>query len=138
MPSVLIIDDELDIRDSVARVLRKVGYEVRTAATGQDGVAAFREHPAELVITDMIMPKGHGLDAIRTLREEYPKVPILAISGGGNFALQRYKAEAITTSAYLAAATDAGANRTLTKPFDSATLLEVVMDLCPIAKPQRH
>jgi CheY-like chemotaxis protein len=131
MTTVLIIDDESDIRDSVGQVLTRAGYTVRTARTGSEGVAAYQQEAADLVITDMIMPNGHGLELIKTLRREHPEARIIAISGGGNFGPQAYKPEAITTSAYLAAATAAGANRVLTKPFDRATLLEAVQQLCP-------
>lgn len=131
MTTVLIIDDEVDIRDSVGQILTRAGYTVRTAGTGTDGIAEYRREPADLVITDIIMPKGHGVDVIRTLRKEFPDARIMAVSGGGNFGPVAYAPEAITTSAYLAAATEAGANLVLTKPFDRSTLLEAVRKLAP-------
>jgi two-component system, chemotaxis family, chemotaxis protein CheY len=136
MRSVLIIDDEADIRDSVRQLLTRAGYEVRTANNGSEGIAAYRRASADLVITDMIMPKGHGLDAIKTLRSDFPQARIIAVSGGGNFGPQSYKSEAITTTAYLAAAAAAGADIVLTKPFDRKTLLDAVYRLCPPGSPE--
>jgi CheY-like chemotaxis protein len=131
MSSVLIIDDEQDIRDSVGETLRRAGYTVNSANNGTAGVAEYRRAPSDLVITDIIMPKGHGVDAIRAIRGEFPGARILAVSGGGNFGPLAYAPEAITTSAYLAAATQAGADMVLTKPFDRVTLLDAVRKLCP-------
>lgn len=126
MTSILLIDDEPDIRDSVHRILQAAGYDVRVAPDGSTGINEYRKAPTDLVITDMIMPAGHGLDVIRILRAEFPDIKVLAISGGGNFGPQSYQTGAISTSAYLAAATAAGARAALTKPFDRSKLLAAV------------
>jgi CheY-like chemotaxis protein len=131
MTSILIIDDEVDIRDSMAQILTGAGYKVSVAAAGSLGIAAYRQRPTDLVITDIIMPNGNGIEAITAIRLEYPKVRIIAISGGGQFGPVAYAPNAISTNAYLAAATDAGADSILTKPFDRATLLSVVREHCP-------
>jgi CheY-like chemotaxis protein len=128
MTSIILVDDEPDIRDSVQRILQLAGYEVRVANSGNDGVAEYRRAPADLLITDMIMPNGHGLDLIRELREEHPNLRILAISGGGNFGAHAYQTGAISTTAYLAAATAAGARVALTKPFTRERLLAAVQE----------
>lgn len=126
MQTILLIDDEAEIRESMRIILSAAGYDVRVASNGSDGIAEFRRAPADLVITDMIMPAGHGLDVIRTLRSQFPLLRIMAISGGGNFGPQEYKSDAVSTSAYLAAATAAGAAYSITKPFDRAGLLSTV------------
>jgi CheY-like chemotaxis protein len=129
MTSIILVDDEPDIRDSVQRILEQAGYEVRVAASGSEGIAEYRRLPADLLITDMIMPNGHGLDVIRELRKDYPALCILAISGGGNFGAQSYQTGAISTAAYLAAATAAGAKVALTKPFTREKLLASVLEV---------
>ena len=72
------------------------------------------------------MPKMHGVDVIAAIRALRGNTRIVAISGGGNFGPLEYQPEAITTSAYLAAAQRAGADAVLTKPFDKSDLLEAV------------
>lgn len=128
MTSIILVDDEPDIRDSVQRTLEQAGFQVRVANSGSEGIAEYRRSPADLLITDMIMPNGHGLDLIRELRADYPSMRILAISGGGNFGAQSYQTGAISTAAYLAAATAAGAKLALTKPFTREKLLTAVQE----------
>lgn len=128
MTSIILVDDEPDIRDSVQRTLEQAGYQVRLANSGTEGIAEYRRAPADLMITDMIMPNGHGLDLIRELRADHPSLRILAISGGGNFGAQSYQTGAISTTAYLAAATAAGAKVALTKPFTREKLLAAVLE----------
>jgi CheY-like chemotaxis protein len=77
------------------------------------------------------MPKVHGVELIKTLRERYPRIRIIAISGGGSFGPLGYKPEAISTHAYLAAAREAGAQEILTKPFDLTDLIAAVRRLLP-------
>jgi CheY-like chemotaxis protein len=123
MQSVLVIDDELDVREAIERVLTRAGYTVRTAADAADALAELRRCRADVVITDIIMPKINGVEGIECIRKEFPAVRIIAISGGGNFGITAYQPHAITTSAYLAAAERAGAHLVLTKPFESVDLL---------------
>jgi DNA-binding NtrC family response regulator len=126
MHSILIIDDELDVRDAVARVLSRAGYVTRTAETASDALADLHHSPAEVVITDIIMPKVNGVQAIELITKAFPAVRLIAISGGGNFGATAYQPTAITTTAYLAAAEKAGAHLVLTKPFDAQDLIQAV------------
>jgi CheY-like chemotaxis protein len=126
MHNVLVVDDERDVRDAIKRVLERSGYSVRTTGEAADALAELRRCSADLVITDIIMPKINGVEAIESIRKEFPAVRIIAISGGGNFGITAYQPAAITTSAYLAAAERAGAHWVLTKPFDSSDLLKAV------------
>ena len=96
-----------------------------------EGLEAVAQQPPDVVITDIIMPKVHGVELIKTLRERYPRIRIIAISGGGSFGPLAYKPEAISTHAYLAAAREAGAQEVLTKPFDLTDLIAAVRRLLP-------
>jgi CheY-like chemotaxis protein len=126
MQNVLVVDDERDVRDAIKRVLERAGYAVRTTGEAGDALAELRRCGADIVITDIIMPKINGVEAIKSIRREFPAVRIIAISGGGNFGITAYQPTAITTSAYLAAAERAGAHWVLTKPFGSNDLLNAV------------
>jgi DNA-binding response OmpR family regulator len=129
MKSVLIIDDEEEVGHALRRVLERTGFAVRTTTGSSEGLEMLEAAPPDLVITDIIMPKMHGIDLIRSLRARHQKIRIIAISGGGHFGPMKYQPEAITTSAYLAAATEAGADAVLTKPFDKEDLLATVRRL---------
>lgn len=123
---ILIVDDEQFVRESMARILERAGHEVNISDSGPAGLRAFQEGGADLVITDVIMAGQDGVDLIRQLRTAGCKARIIAISGGGNMAPAGYTPGAITTSAYLAAAIKAGADASLTKPFDRKGLLDLV------------
>lgn len=129
MKSVLIIDDEEEVGHALRRVLERAGLAVRTAIGSSEGLELLEQEPPDLVINDIIMPKMHGIDLIRALRARHQKIRIVAISGGGHFSPMHYQPEAITTAAYLAAATEAGADAVLTKPFDKEDLLTAVRQL---------
>lgn len=126
MQRILIIDDERDVRDSVKEVLDLAGYLVSTADNAADALEQLARSPADLVITDIIMPKISGVQAIQLILKSFPAVRIIAISGGGNFGVAGYQPTGIATNAYLASAEEAGAHHVLTKPFEAEDLLAVV------------
>ncbi len=113
MNSILIIDDEESARDLLRRLLEQEGYEVSAAKNGQEGVETFRKQRFDLVITDMVMPVKDGLKTILELRQEDPAIPIIAISGGGAIAKERY----LNVAGYVEGV------YTLPKPFTRLELL---------------
>ena len=115
----------------VRRVLERTGYTVTVTNSATAALDAAARQPPDIVITDVIMPKVHGVQLITTLRERYPGIRVIAISGGGSFGPLAYKPDAISTHAYLAAAREAGAEVILTKPFDLTDLLAAVRRLLP-------
>lgn len=126
MQSILIVDDEPDVRDSVKYVLDRAGYSVRAVEGAIEAYAELARNPTDLVITDIIMPKINGVEAIESIRKAFPSVRIIAISGGGNFGITEYQPTAITTTAYLVSAERAGAHLVLTKPFEATELIRAV------------
>jgi YesN/AraC family two-component response regulator len=126
MHRILVIDDELDVRDGIKRVLDRAGFAVRVVGNATDAMLELRRLAADVVITDIIMPKVNGVDAIDCIVREFPRVRIVAISGGGNFEVTGYQPATLTTTAYLAAAKRAGAHCILTKPFETRELIEAV------------
>src|SRR3982751_2089981 len=82
MSSVLIVDDEPNIRRMVGALLASEGYEVRDAADGQTGVARAAETSPDVVLLDLMMPgELDGLGTLERLRESAPDVPVIMMSG---------------------------------------------------------
>lgn len=129
MPSVLVIDDEPDIRDSIRQVLSRAGFDVATADNGITGTDGFFAQPADVVIVDIVMPRRNGIEVIERIRSAFPGARIIAITGGGSFGPLDYKPGTIVTDAYLASATRSGADAIMTKPFHRTELIALVRSL---------
>ena len=119
MATILIIEDDDQIRTMLRQVLELEGYRVVTARDGREGTAVFRKRPADLVITDMVMPRKDGMETIMDLRLEFPNVKIIAISGGGR----------VGPESYLDVAAGFGAARVFSKPFEISKLLDAVREI---------
>lgn len=112
--SVLIIDDDEQLRTLFRKVLESAGYLVSEASSGHEGVRLFRQTPTALVITDLFMPKMDGLEVTTALRRESPPVKIILLTGGsGELGL-------------LDALALLDAPRTMKKPITIAALLQAV------------
>jgi CheY-like chemotaxis protein len=131
MALILVVDDEPEVGEAIRRVLEQAGFTVAVANSVSEGLQMTQAQQPDIVVTDMIMPRTNGIELIKTLRSQFPRVRIIAISGGGSFGLQSYKPDAIKTHAYLAAAREAGAEEILTKPFDMNDLLAAVRRRLP-------
>jgi YesN/AraC family two-component response regulator len=118
MARILIIDDEPQIRSMLKLMLERDGYEVVEAPDGVEGIKIYRQNQADLIITDLIMPNKDGIGMIIDLKEEFPDVKIIAMSGGG---LNK-------PDGYLKGAKKLGAACTLTKPIDREEMLKAVRD----------
>lgn len=119
MARILVIEDDDQTRDMLRTLLERHAYEVAVAPDGESGLRAFRSRPADIVLTDILMPGKEGLETIRGLLDEFVGVKIIAMSGGGR----------LGNLSYLAAAEKLGASRVLAKPIDIPKLLETVKDL---------
>ena len=119
MAHILVIDDDDQIRMVLRQVLEAAHHVVTELADGTGAVEQWRQQRPDLVITDIIMPEQEGLGTIVALRKVAPQLKIIAMSGGGRY---------IDTS-ILAVAQRLGADRTLTKPFDRADLLQLIQEL---------
>ena len=89
---ILVIDDQQVFLRSIAAVLRSLGYAVKTVAEGFSGIELLQREKFDLVIVDMIMPEVGGLVVMEVIRQEHPKIPILAISGHYDKLLNAVKA----------------------------------------------
>ena len=129
MARIIVIDDEKDVREVLREVLERAGFDVEIADNSDDGLELLRNIGADLVITDIIMPGKDGVETVHDIRRNFPNTPVIVISGGGNIVPMEYEPSAIKTSPYLASASAAGADVTLTKPFDRREILDAVKEL---------
>jgi len=106
---ILVVDDEPHILRALQATLRGAGYDVVTAATGEEALRSAAVRPPSAVILDLVLPDRHGSDVCRELRS-WSQVPILVLSAVGD------EGEKV-------AALDAGADDYVTKPFGSDELL---------------
>jgi DNA-binding response OmpR family regulator len=74
---ILIIDDEPSLRQTMARILQRAGYEVTTAANGKEGLALISQHPFDLLYLDIRMPDINGLDLLKTIHSRSPDLPVI-------------------------------------------------------------
>ncbi|MFH1679321.1 MAG: response regulator [Candidatus Eisenbacteria bacterium] len=119
MARILIVDDDEQVRTMLRITFEEAGYEAGEAPDGSAAIRRQRENPADLVITDLIMPEKEGLETIMDLRKEWPGARIIAISGGGR----------LVPGDYLLHARRLGANRVFRKPIDRKKLLGAVREL---------
>jgi len=78
---VLVVDDDLAVRDSISMILRSQGYAVTTAEDGFDALLRLRAQVPDVVISDLNMPKMSGFEFLSVLRRRFPQVGVLAMSG---------------------------------------------------------
>ncbi len=114
---VLVVDDEPDIRLLLRHSLTAAGYQVRTAADGDEALAALAEHRVDLVLLDVMMPRLDGWEVLRRLQEDpsLAQVPVVLVTA---LSSERDRLRGVIT----------GAVRTVTKPFRHDPLLEVVRE----------
>jgi DNA-binding response OmpR family regulator len=116
---ILVIDDDDSVRVLLRQTLARAGHEVSEARDGNEAILVFKANPAQLIITDVLMPEKDGIEAIREFRRSHPGVKIIAISGGGR----------IDPKMCLLMAKKVGADRVLSKPFQAQSLLSMVEEL---------
>jgi signal transduction histidine kinase len=80
-PTILLIEDELQLRDNLQLLLQSAGYQVTTAANGVEGIQQLREQAFDLVITDLVMPGMDGFKVMDDLRVHSPATVVVAITG---------------------------------------------------------
>jgi DNA-binding NtrC family response regulator len=119
MARILVIDDDESITSLLRMVLERHGYEVITAANGREGIRLFEELPADLVVSDILMPEMDGLEALQELRRISPNLKLIAVSGGG----ARLKMDVLKVAEYL------GASATFEKPYKIDDILAAIRQL---------
>jgi len=116
-PSVLVVDDESSILDTLRILLRKEGYEVTTAQGGKAGLEQIRSGNHAIVLTDVRMPQVTGLDILKAAREQDPETPVILMT-----------AQASLQTAIQAV--NEGAFYYVQKPFSNDELLTILRRAC--------
>lgn len=88
--TILLVDDDAALRQSLTYILRKAGYGVTAAAGPEEGLQALKAGPFDLILTDLRMPGMDGLDFLKSLREDHPSTPVIILTahGGLNTAIE--------------------------------------------------
>ena len=119
MIRILVIDDDINIREMLKECLERAEYEVLVASDGKAALKLHSANPVDLIITDIVMPEKDGLEIIMEFRRRFPEVKVIAISGGGK----------IGANEYLNIAKVLGVTKTFSKPFELRELLAAVREL---------
>src|SRR6202158_3824251 len=82
--SILVVDDEAEIREGLELLLTSEGYTVTTAETGDAGLAKLDEQPFDLLLVDVSLPDRSGLDVLRDIRRRDPDLSVVLITAYGS------------------------------------------------------
>ena len=111
--TILIVDDEAEVRGFYRDCLREAGYRVRTAADGRQCLEAVEKERPDLVLLDVLLPVQTGYDILEVLKANWPEMPVVLVSGK----VDRPTREALN---------QLGAEEFLEKPVDGERLLGTV------------
>ncbi len=117
---VLVVDDDEAIRKLIAAILRRRSFHVDTVANGEEALRKLAEHPYNVMLLDLMMPKVDGYTVIERLREQKIEVEIVVVTAAGASqvnAIDRSRVRAV-----------------ISKPFDVSQLVEIVSNVCGVVK----
>jgi two-component system response regulator RegX3 len=119
-PTILIVDDETEVADTWARVLKRAGFDCLVAYDSPEALALFDSGGADLVLSDINLPSSDGYEIARYVHQKSPNTPIiLTTSNHGSGVPSR--------------ALSAGASRYLRKPFSNSELITAIRSLIATA-----
>lgn len=111
--SILIVDDEFSVRESLEKALAKVGYLTKTVGSGNEALRILSQRPFDLVLSDLKMDDGDGFELLKEIKQKYPKLEVILLTGYGTIE------KAVEAMKY-------GAYDFITKPFKKALILGAV------------
>lgn len=120
-PRVLVAEDDSGLRDVLTTLLVDSGYDVLAAATGREAIAHLQEAPADIVLTDIVMPDANGVDVLRAVRERHLDTPVILMTGN-------------PTLPTAVEALSLGALGYLVKPVAESTLLATLSEALGMAR----
>ena len=118
--TVLIVDDVEGVRRELRFLLEDEGYVTISASNGHEALSLLARRDVNLVLTDILMPEMDGVELISAIKQMRPKLPIVAITGGGGLALRGARLDLLEIAQRL------GASRALRKPFRYEALMDAV------------
>lgn len=123
--SVLIVDDEKMVRDSLAEWLEETGYQVCSAEDGYEALKIINERPPEVVVLDMKMPGMSGIDVMRSIKEKNEKIGVIIVTAFGSIdnAVEAMKL---------------GASDYITKPFPPDKLEAAIGKIISFPAPEKE
>ena len=119
MATILVVDDDDDLRPLLVGVLQAAGYQTLEASNGVLGLRLLRQQKVDLLVTDLVMPEKEGLELIMDVRAQFPGLRVVAISGGVWSSKQ----------SFLPVAKKLGADRAMSKPFTIEQFLTTIEEV---------
>lgn len=125
MPTILLVEDEVLLRDGVQEILEVNGFKVIGAADGLEALEWLDQVPVTLIISDLVMPNMNGVEFIEKVRTRFPDLPIIVASGSPGTVMTRLGIDSIHVP---------GATASIGKPFKSSDLVALVQQVLGQAK----
>jgi two-component system response regulator GlrR len=117
--TIVLIDDEVKLTKAWGQVLTQKGFNVREFQNGKRALECLARERADLVITDIYMDEMDGMEVLKALKESYPKIKTIVMSGGS----QVVDLDCLTVAKMI------GADRALSKPVELKALLNTISEL---------
>jgi CheY-like chemotaxis protein len=115
---VLVVDDQEVILEILARTIRRQGHDVTSAVNGQEALGKIEEKTPDLIVSDIKMPVMDGLELLKEVRQQHPKLPVILITGY----VEQFTVEG---------AIEMGASAFITKPFKNVDIANTLNRLFP-------
>jgi len=116
MAKICLIEDEAMIRETLNRILQKLGHEVVTCSDGAQGLIEITKNSYDIVLTDIIMPEVEGIEILQTVKKVSPTTKVIAMSGGGR----------VGNTDFLEIASSLGADAIIYKPVTKTDFMEAL------------
>lgn len=113
--SLMIVDDEAEIREALSRHFDFLGYDIVLASNGVEAYDALDEYQIDVVVSDILMPEMNGVDLLRKIHKEYPMIHVIMITG-------------YVTQENVLACMRHGADRCVFKPWETLSELETAVE----------
>lgn len=124
--TILLVEDEILLREGIQEILEASGYRVIGAADGAEALEWLDQVPVTLVISDLVMPNMDGMEFVQRVRVRFPDLPVIIASGSPGTVMSRLGIDSIHIS---------GATASISKPFKSADLVALIKQVLQEAKP---